>query len=148
MYKKGKQLLAIMLMLALCFTTASMAFAQKAGGASNAMGHMGNGGTGHGGGHGGGGHHVKNALTVKGTVVAVDTADPELPTLTVNVTHASHAQTGLVGQEVTFSIDPDAVVMVMGFGLSTLDDVLVDDVVKVMAKSVDGGYVAYKIMVY
>ena len=144
MYKRGKQLLAIMLMLALCFTTASMAFAQKAGGTSNAMGHMGNGGTGHGGGHGGV-QHGKNALTVKGTVVAID---PDLLTLTVNVTHANHAQTGLVDQEVTFSIDPDAVVKVMGFGLSTLDDVLADDVVKVMAKSVDGGYVAYKIMVY
>ena len=137
MYKKGKQLLAIMLMLALCFTTASMAFAQKAGGVPNSMGNMGRGGD-----HGGG-HHGKNALTVKGTVVAVDPAS-----ITITVTHANHAQSGLVGQNVTFAIDPDVVVMVMGFGLSTLDDILVEDVVKVMAKSVQGEYVAYRIMVF
>ena len=106
---------------------------------------MGQAGNGHMGQGQSGGLHGKLSVKVRGTVVDVDSAGR---TLTVDVTRACRAERDLVGQQVTFTVDPKAIVRLMGFGRGTLDDILPDDVVKIMGRVVNNEYVAYRIMVH
>lgn len=154
MLRSGKRLPAILFILALCLTMAPMALAQTGmmsgatghmGAGSTGPGHMGQAGSGHMGQGQSGAHHGKLSVKVRGTVVDVD---PVARTLTVDVTRACRAERDLVGQQVTFTVDPNAVVRLMGFGRGTLDDILPDDVVRVMGRVENNEYVAYRIMVY
>jgi hypothetical protein len=115
------------------------------GAGSTGLGHMGQDGNGHMGQGQNGAHHGKLSVKVRGTVVDVNLATSEL---TVDVTRACRVERDLIGQQVTFKVDPKAIVRLMGFGRGTLDDILPEDVVKVMGRVENNEYVAYRIMVY
>lgn len=135
MQSRQKQVLAILLMLALCFTTAPVAMAM------NGTPHQGQGGGGMGSGNGpGGGMGTPTHFAARGVVTVAPSTDPAAaPAMTVNIQRANRALRDFIGQDFDFTISESVVVMVVGLGHGGLDDVLQDDTVKVMGNVVDNG---------
>jgi hypothetical protein len=99
-----------------------------------------------------------NHFSARGTVVVEPTANPADPTapvtMTVNLQQANSRLRDLVGTDVELTISPNAYVMIAGVGPGVLENILADDMVKVMGsivKSKDGTtliYEATQIVVY
>jgi len=154
MHRRSRQIVAVMVMLALCLYAVPIALAGmgggKGGGMSNGGGMGTGGGTGHGGGMGdgggmgggNGGHDMMKAnFMVTGTVspdfVVPDPLDPEAElTLTLTVKRANRALKDLVGTDVDFTVPADVRVMVRGMGAADLSFVSEGDAVKLMGKAV------------
>lgn len=143
MYRRGRQIVAVMVMLALCLYAVPMALAGMGGGKGGGMGNGGGmmgGGMGKGGGMGGHGMMKANFMA-KGTVapdfVVPDPLDPEATlTLTLTVEQANKALKDLVGTDVDFTVPADVTVMVKGMGAADLSFVTAGDTIKVMGKVV------------
>ena len=159
MNRRNRQLISIFFILAICLYIAPLALAQMGTqggqGSSSMMGNQ-NGTMGQGGAMPGGmmpGHRAF-AFNAKGSVVTPPPTDPATEqVMTVNIQQANRALRDLIGQDVTFAIDSNVRVMVVGAGLGGLDDVFLGDTVKVMGKAIpnaDGTttYEISRIMVY
>jgi len=143
MLGRGRQLIAIMLVAAMCIFAASSAMAQKGMGQSMHQGGMQGGGSGNG--HGGG-QGMKH-FSATGTVVAIDA---DAFTATLNLTRANQLLKQYIGTDFNFTISENVVVKSMGSPAAdlTLDEVLVDDTVRVMGTKVGNTYEINRIIVY
>lgn len=88
-------------------------------------------------------------FSAKGAVTIEPAGDPAAPlTMTVNLQQASRPLKDLVGTDVELTIAPNAYVMIAGVGPGVPEDILADDVVKVMGsivKSTDGTTTLYEV---
>jgi hypothetical protein len=129
MHHRKNQIAVVLLVFALLLFGATASFAARDG-----MQH-------------GKGHHGKQMFTVKGVVTAVD---PVALTMTITVEQANRILKDFIGDDLDFTVNENVRVKAActdEFDL-TLEDVAVDDTVRVMGRVVDGANEIRQILIY